>query len=200
MSPRSVLIVLALVVAVSLIGAPLTMQDWNTKSHHAVVASGDEVDGQAEYQYDTLSLTGKEIVRQTIIKGQYVTYGSDGRVSAFSYSDYGQRHVVTYEGTRYEIMTLALGGLPFVYWLMELPFVAFGLLLGLASYRNEGSRVVAVATAVGAVFHLLGPAFDFPIVAPGTFLRLGIVLAILLAAWLACGVVPDSWRPGGDGI
>ena len=197
-SPRSVLAVLALVVAASLIGAPLTMHDWSTQSHHAAVASGDEVEEQAEYHYDELSSTGQEIVRETIAEGQYVTYGDDGRVSAFSYSDYGQRYVVSYEGTRYELVTLALGGFPFVYWLLELPFVAFGLLLSLASYRDERSAVLVGGAGVGGAFHLLGPEFDFPLLSPDAFVVLGTVAALLLAAWLARGAVPDSWRGGVD--
>jgi hypothetical protein len=198
-----VLAVLALVVAASLVGSPLTMADWSTQSHHAVVASGDEVDRQAEYQYDALSATGQAVVRETIAEGQYRTYGDDGRVSAFSYADYGQRHVVAYNGTRYEIVTLALGGFPFVYWVMELPFVLYGLLLGLAVRRldrgTDGFGVVAAAVVAGASFHLLGPEFDFPLLSPGAFVGLGTVAALLLGAWLGRGIVPDSWSGGADG-
>jgi hypothetical protein len=201
---RSVLAVLALLVAVSLIGAPLTMHDWSTQSHHAVVASGDEVDRQAEYQYDALSPTGQDVVRETIAEGQYRTYGDDGRVSAFSYADYGQRYVVAYEGTRYEIVTLALGGFPFVYWVMELPFVLYGLLLGLAVRRldrgTEGYGVVTAAAVAGASFHLLGPEFDFPVLSPDGFVGLGTVAALLLGTWLARGIVPYSWVGAADGV
>ena len=203
MPSRSALSVIALLVAVSLIGAPLTMADWGTQSHHAVVASGDEVDRQAEYQYDALSSVGQEVVRRTIAEGEYATYGADDRVSAFGYSDYGQRYVVAYEGTRYEIVTLAMGGLPFVYWIMELPFVVYGLLLGLAVRRldrgTEGSGVVAAATVAGAAFHLLGPEFDFPVLSPDAFVGLGLVAALLLGASLGRGIVPDSWSGGADG-
>lgn len=202
-SPRSLLAVLALVVAASLVGAPLTMADWSTQSNHAVVASGGEVDRQAEYQYDALSPTEQEIIRQTIAEGQYRTYGSDGRVSAFSYSDYGQRYVVAYEGTRYEIVTLAMGGFPFVYWVMELPFVLYGLLLGLAVRRlergTEGPGVVVAAAVAGVSFHLLGPEFDFPVLSPDAFVGLGTVAVVLLGGWLTRGIVPDSWSVGADG-
>lgn len=210
MSPRTVLALLALVVAVSLVGAPVTMSDWGQQGSHYVEQAEDLDNETPVYQYESLSPAAQAAFQSAIesADGFHTVYGYDDLPEEFFYSDYARPgkgvYGIEYGGDLYRLETYAGGGFPFVYWAMELPFVVFGALLGLASVRlergDESPTAVALTTLVGAGVHLVGPEFDFPVVEPGMFFRLGIVLAVVLAAWLVRGVVPDSWRPGADSV
>lgn len=191
MSPRTVLALLAVVVAGSLVAAPMTMNDWSEQAaHYAEPVDADAVDGETTViRDDSLSPRARDAVRGAIEDGHHVVYGFEEWPDRFRYSDVGQQYTIVRDGQHYRLTTLGIGGFPFVYWVMELPFVAFGALLGLGASRlHEGDAppaAVGAAAVAGVAVHLLGPEFDFPVVGPGGFLRLGVVLAVALAAWLA---------------
>ncbi|QLG61671.1 hypothetical protein [Halorarum salinum] len=201
---RHVLALLAVLVALSLVGSPATMADWGEQASFSVEpVERSEVDGETPVlRYETLSSDARSAVRRAVESpdGHHVVYGSGDRPEEFFYSDYavpGQGvYAVVYEGRHYRLTTYAAGGFPFVYWLLELPFVAYGLVLawvGYPAYRGERSaRFAALAVATGVAFHLLGPEFDFPLLDPMQFVGLGAVATVLLAGWLI-GV------PAGDG-
>lgn len=196
MVARPLLALLAAVVALSLVGAPLTMADWSEQASFSVESVERlQVDEETPVlRYETLSADGQRAVRQAIESpdGQHVVYGSEDWPEEFFYSDYiapGQgMYAVVYEGQHYRLTTHAAGGFPFVYWLFELPFVVYGLVLasvGYLAYGGERSaRVAALAVATGVAFHLLGPEFDFPLLHPMQFVGLGTVATVLLVGWL----------------
>lgn len=206
MALRTVLALLALLVGASLVGAPVTMADWGQQaSHHVEPVDADEVDDEVPVlQYESLSPAAQNAVLSAIQSpdNQHTVYGREDFPEEFFYSDYaapGQGvYVIEYEGQQYRLQTFATGGFPFVYWVMELPFVVYGLLLGLASVRlergDEAPATGAVAAAIGVGLHLHGPELDFPLLTPDQFVALGIGAAALLGAWLARGVLPASWR------
>lgn len=189
-------------VASSLVGAPVTMADWGEQaSFSAERIDRSEIDEETPVlRYENLSLNARDAVRRAIDSpdGHHTVYGSEDWPDRFLYSDYvapgrGQ-YVVVYEGGYYELTTYAGGGFPFVYWLYELPFVAYGLVLarvGYRTYSGERSALTAALAAVpGVAFHLLGPEFDFPLLAPMRFVGLGAVAAVAAAF----GLVWDSDR------
>ncbi|MFW5919615.1 MAG: hypothetical protein ACOC0F_03010 [archaeon] len=130
--------------------------------------------------------------RHRVRDGYYTVYGRENWPDRFFYSDYsapvGGQYAIVYEGQHYRLTTYASGGFPFVYWLMELPFVAYGLALLLVGYRTvqgkRSPRTALLATIPGVAFHLLGPEFNFPLLNPGAFVQLGIAATIGLVAVL----------------
>ena len=66
--------------------------------------------------------------------GSHTVYGREDWPDRFHYSDYTApgrgTYAIVYGGQYYRLDTYAGGGFPFVYWILELPFVAYGLLLG----------------------------------------------------------------------
>ncbi|MGB9956363.1 hypothetical protein ACOZ4B_08240 [Haloferax prahovense] len=197
MSRRLVASVFALLVAVSLVGAPVTMADWSEQvSLSASKIDASQVrDETPVLRYDELDADAQDAVRQAIESpdGSHIVYGDEDWPDRFFYSDYtapGQGlYAVVYEGDYYRLYTFAAGGFPVVYWVYELPFVAYGLALGRVgsrTYRGEGSVRLAVGAAVvGAAFHLVGPVVDFPLVSPTAFIGLGVVAAAALVGGLA---------------
>lgn len=155
-------------------------------------------------RYENLPADAQDAVRRAVESpdGYHTVYGNEDWPDRFFYSDYsapGQGlYAVVYEGQHYELHTYAGGGFPFVYWLYELPFVAYGLVLARVAYRTyRGGRsgsVAALAAAPGVAFHLLGPEFDFPLLAPMQFVALGAVATVALLF----GLVWDSDREGAD--
>ncbi|CQR48592.1 MULTISPECIES: hypothetical protein [Haloferax] len=202
MSRRLVVSAFALLVALSLVGAPVTMADWSEQ----VSFSASEIDASQVrdetpvLRYDELDADAQDAVRQAVESpdGSHVVYGDEDWPDRFFYSDYtapGQGlYAVVYEGDYYRLYTFAAGGFPVIYWLYELPFVAYGLALGRVgtrAYREEGSvRLATGAAVVGAAFHLVGPVFDFPVGSPTTFVGLGVVAAAALVG----GVVATAVR------
>ncbi|MEF8757886.1 MAG: hypothetical protein V5A33_06590, partial [Halobacteriales archaeon] len=184
------------VVALSLVGAPATMADWEEQAGFDVdpVAQSDVRNGTPVLRYENLSSSAQEAVRRAIESedGYYTVYGREDWPDRFFYSDYSEpghgMYAVVYRGEYYRLTTYASGGFPFVYWLLELPFVVYGLLLLLVGYRTgQGKRspgTAVLATVPGVGFHLLGPEFDFPLLGPWAFVLLGIVATMGLATGL----------------
>ncbi|MFK8214328.1 hypothetical protein [Haloferax volcanii] len=201
MSGQLVVSVFALLVALSLVGAPVTMADWSEQ----VSFSASEIDASQVrdetpvLRYDGLDADAQDAVRRAIESpdGSHVVYGDEGRPDRFFYSDYtapGQGlYAVVYEGDYYRLYTFAAGGFPVIYWLYELPFVTYGLALGRVgtrAYRGAGSaRLAAGAAVVGAAFHLVGPVFDFPLVSSTAFIGLGVVAVAALVGRLVATAV-----------
>ncbi len=76
------------------------------------------------------------------------------------------------------------GGFFFVYLVYQLPFIIYGALLaGVAFMPSQGwtgTRTEALITVPGIAFHLLGPEFDFPLLAPIQFVKLGVIAVIVV--------------------
>ena len=204
MDRRFVSVLVAAVVAVTLVGAPVTMADWGEQAELSVepVERSAVDDGVPVLQYQNLSPTAQQAVRRAIESpdGSHIVYGDEDAPDRFAYSDYTEPgyglYVVVYEGDSYRLQTYAAGGFPFVYWLMELPFVAYGVgLLWVARRTNRRhespSRTLALA-GVGLGFHLLGPALDFPLVSPTAFAALGIVATAGVAGVVTSGPTADA--------
>lgn len=194
---RAGLVIATAVVALTLVSAPVTMGDWGEQG----TLSADPVD-ESELReetpilhYQNLSPTAKTAVRRAIDApgGTHTIYGSEDRPDRFYYYSEGTTpgagvYAIVYEGAYYRLTTYATGGFPFVYWLYELPFVAYGVGLGVVAYRTSRGRLstrgAALAVAPGIAFHLLGPEFDFPVLAPPQFIALGIFATATLVAGL----------------
>ena len=190
MSPRSLLVVLSLVVAASLVGAPLTMHDWGEQAEF----SADPIEGVHDVppvlQYESLSPAAQRAVRAAIEHGRMTVYGDEDFPEEFTYTDrIGPGHgkyIIVYEGERYELLTSGGwgSGVPLRYLL---PFVGYGLLLSEVA-RQAGNGGTSVRTAgafvgAGAAFHLLGPEFDFPLLGPARFSALGVVGFLVIGWW-----------------
>jgi hypothetical protein len=198
MDRRSILALLVALVGISLVGSPLTMADWGEQAHHSTERiERTDVDSEIPIlRYENLSNSAQNAVRRAIESpdGDHTVYGREDWPDRFFYSDYaapGQgRYAVVYEGQYYRLETYAGGGFPFVYWLYELPFVVYGLVLGgvaAGTYRGAvPTGAASFATALGVAFHLLGPEFDFPLVAPMQFVALGAVGTVVVGlVWLS---------------
>lgn len=189
---RSALSVLALVVAVSLIGAPVTMHDWTEKAYigAAPVENESEVDDETPIiQFESLSPNAQPTVRDAIERGDGVIYGTEDQPDRFSYTDLLGRYVVVYEGQKYELRTAGEfdAGMTPLEIALQLPFVGYGLFL-LYVRREIGRddlsrRTPAAFVGVGAAFHLLGPEFDFPLLGPEGFSVLGFVAFLVIGGW-----------------
>lgn len=189
------------IVALSLIGAPMTMADWSEQASFSAqsIEESQVHDETPILQYENLSTSAQNAVRQTIKSsdGYHTIYGSEDWPDQFFYSDYtapGQGiYAIVYEGEYYRISTYAGGGLPFIYWLYELPFIVYGFLLGWAAlgvYQGERSIHGAVlVTSLGILFHILGPEFDFPLLTPVQFVGLGIMAAVVVLLGLVWEIV-----------
>jgi hypothetical protein len=197
---RQAVALLAIVVALSLVAAPVTMSDWGEQATFSVEkVPQSTLDGETPVlEYTNLSADAQTAVRRAIEspEGHYTVYGHEDWPDQFFYSDYsapGQGlYAIVYEGQYYRLYTYAGGGFPFVYWLYELPFISYGLFLGWvarSTYVRKTTLSEAVfITAPGVGFHLLGPEFDFPLLAPMQFIGLGVVItsvAVLGFIWVS---------------
>ena len=94
------------------------------------------------------------------------------------------------------------GGLPIVYWLLEVPFILYGFMLtsvATRSYREgNGRRLTAGLTLVGLSFHLLGPAVDFPVFDPMAFVVYGGAMTALVSVSLVGRWLVAERHPAGD--
>lgn len=196
MTRQTVAALLAVLVALTLVGAPVTMADWGEQASLSVESiSSSQVDAETPVlRFEDLSPQTQRVVRRAIESpdGSHVVYGWEDAPDRFVYSDYAEpgygMYVVVYEGQYYRLTTYAAGGFPFVHWLMEIPFVVYGTLLGWVGSRTylgtRSPRTAVGLAGIGVVFHLLGPEFDFPIVAPRQFAALGLLTTAATIGWL----------------
>jgi hypothetical protein len=205
MARRVLATLVAAVVAATLVAAPVTMADWGEQvSLSAERVDADQVDPETPVlRFEELSPETQSVVARAIDSdGSVVVYGDEDAPERFAYSDYTAPghglYAVVYDGEYYRLRTYAAGGFPFVYWLLELPFVAYGAGLGWVAHRTDRGRQSpshALALAgVGLGFHALGPAFDFPLVAGTAFAALGVLGTAVLAGvvWWSKATPPDA--------
>lgn len=195
----------------SLVAAPVTMADWSQQAGLSVNPTDPSSvrEDVPVLQFDELPADAQRAVQAAIESpdGRTTVYGAEDAPDRFFYSDYsapGQGlYVVVYEGQYYRLTTYAAGGFPFVYWLYELPFVVYGLLLSavaVTTTRGERSaRLATVATGIGVGFHGLGPEFDFPLLSPMTFVGLGVIATLGLGGWLLVEAVESERDSDGGG-
>jgi hypothetical protein len=193
---RQIVALLAIVVAAPLVAAPITMADW---SEQATFSAEEVLQSNIDEEvpvlpYTNLSTDAQAPVRRAIEsqEGRYTVYGHDDWPEQFFYSDYGVPgqglYAIIYDGQYYQLSTYAGGGFPFLYWFLELPFIGYGLCLGWAAHKTYhgtfSSWGAALVLALGVGFNLLGPAFDFPLVAPMQFVGLGVVGLVAVLGWI----------------
>jgi len=186
-------VVATLLVALTLLAAPVTMGDWGEQASHSVEAVDESglVEGTPVIEYESLSPTAQAAVRDAIESrvGMHTVYGTEDWPNRFRYSDSASPgsgiYGIEYEGQLYELRTAAGAGFVFIYWLYQLPFVLFGLVLWPAGTNTQWGDAPPAFAATGAVagvaFHLLGPEFDFPLVEPRVFAALGVVALVAYA-------------------
>lgn len=110
--------------------------------------------------------------------------------------------MIVYEGQYYRVTTYASGGFPFVYWLFELPFVAYGLVLVLVARQAFRGTIPAGTTVLltvpGITFHLLGPESDFPFLEPMQFVGLGVLTTVAAVTGLVWTSVRERRITGAE--
>lgn len=197
---RQPVALLAVVVALSLVAAPVTMSDWGEQATFSLekVPQSSIDEETPVLEYTNLSADAQTAVHRAIESpdGYYTVYGHEDWPDQFFYSDYsapGQgQYAIVYEGQYYRLYTYAGGGLSFIYWLYELPFISYGLFLGWVArstyVRKTSPSEAVLITALGVGFHLLGPEFDFPLLTSMQFIGLGVVtttVAIMGFIWIS---------------
>jgi len=202
--PRSVAFAAVAVVALSLVAAPVTMADWSEQAAFSAerVEPSEFNDATPVLQYDELAPGARDAVRRTIESpdGYHTVYGREDWPDRFHYSDYAApgrgTYAIVYGSEYYRLDTYAGGGFPFVYWILELPFVVYGLLLGTVGYQvrrgGRSARTATILAAAGVAFHLLGPEFDFPLLEPMAFVGLGALAVVAVGVGLLWDVVRPS--------
>lgn len=202
MDSRQVLGILAVLAGVSLVLAPVTMADWSEQA----TLSTDSVDEAQLHEdvptipYQNLSMEARNAVERAISSsdGSVTIYGKADWPDRFFYSDYiapGRGlYAIEYRDDLYRLTTNARGGFAFTYWIYELPVIVYGVVLlwvGLATAEGVRSRRFgAIATIPAVSFHLLGPAFDFPLLSPRQFVGFGGIATIGLVA----GILVSHFR------
>jgi hypothetical protein len=196
MNHRLVLSIFALLVAASLIGAPITMLDWGQQASLSTnpIEESDINTNSPVLQYENLPNSAQDPVRRAIESpdGYHTIYGQEDFPEPFNYGDNinpGQgQYVIVYEGQYYRLRTSASGGFFFVYLFYQLPFIIYGILLAAVAFLPSegltGPRTEALITVPGIAFHLLGPEFDFPLLTPMQFVKLGILAVIVVLVGL----------------
>ncbi|MDS0222450.1 hypothetical protein NDI54_13970 [Haloarcula sp. S1AR25-5A] len=192
MNRRLVHSIFALLVAASLIGAPITMLDWGQQASFSVnpVEESDISENSPILQYERLPNSAQDPVRRAIESpdNYYTIYGQEDFPEPFNYGDNinpGQgQYVIVYEEQYYRLRTSASGGFFFVYLFYQLPFIIYGALLAVVAFLPSqgwtGTRTEALITVPGIVFHLLGPELDFPLLPPMQFVKLGVLAVIVV--------------------
>lgn len=207
MDSRQVVALSAGLVALSLVAAPVTMAAWSQQASFSV----DHVDEPSNtsavpvIRYGNLSTPAQRAVRRAIesLDGHYVVYGRGDWPDRFFYSDNSAPgkglYIIDYHGDYYRLYTSAVGGFAFLYWLLEVPFILYGLALAYAAgrvYRDRLSLLtVSVAALAGVAFHLLGPELDFPLLRPTEFVILGGFAVLALWAGLTWQRWTDQRTP-----
>ncbi|MFC7202575.1 hypothetical protein ACFQJC_03550 [Haloferax namakaokahaiae] len=190
MSRRAVFALFAAVVGLSLVASPVLMSDWDEQ---AVLIADPIEQSQLDdevpvLQYDDLSPDAQTAVRKAITPpdGSHIVYGREDWPDEFFYSDYASpgsgQYAVVYQDQYYELMTYAGGSFPFVFWSYELPLIGYGFVLLWLTKRTYLGRYpirnIVPLAALGVIFHLLGPEFDFPVLEPMQLVGLWTVAAV----------------------
>jgi len=203
-------VLVALLVACSLIGAPFTMADWGEQAVFSVerVDAAELDDELPVLEYESLSAPAQDAIRSAIDApdGRHTVYGEADRPDEFFYTYNGRPgkgiYAINDDGRYYRLVTDVSGGLPPIYWLLEGPFILYGLLLASVAsraYREEdGLRLIAGFTLVGLTFHLLGPAVDFPVFDPMAFVVYGATMTALVSVSLVGRWLVSENHPAGD--
>jgi len=199
MFPHRAAALLVIAVAASLVLAPVAMTDWSEQASFSVerVNESEIHDETPVFQYENLPPDAQSAVRAAIESpdGNHVVYGREDWPDRFFYSDNTSPgrglYAIVYEGEYYRLYTYGSGAFPFVFWLYELPFVAYGLGLAVVGKRalddERSAATGALLGGLGTGFHLLGPAFDFPVVSPDQFIGLGLLGAVLVGVEVVVG-------------
>lgn len=197
MSARSAISLLSLIVAVSLIGAPLTMQDWGEQYEITAtqVENMSSVDKESPvYQFESLSPDMKVLVEEAIHTGGARIYGTEDLPDGYSftsvYSPGAGRYIVVYEGDKYRVFTgegTGLSSSPALRILLQFPFVGYGLFLFYirrqAKREEMSTKKSAGFIGVGAAFHLLGPEFDFWVFTAVEYSVIGALAFLGISLW-----------------
>ncbi|MFB6136755.1 MAG: hypothetical protein ABEJ42_00230 [Halobacteriaceae archaeon] len=223
MNVRLAVAAAALLVSLTLAGAPVTMADWGEQVAVSVTPT-DEADvyrdgslDRSRYEevvrYEDLPDDARAVVDRTLadlrssspdrygrVDGSVTIYGYEDAPDRFEYpGDTSAGYALVRDGSFYRLTTTTTAGFPFVYWVFEAPFVLFGLALAWVGWAVREGRVPvgdgAVAAAAGAGFHALGPELDFPVLGPRQFAVLGAVAAAGLLAWIGWRLYGE-WRSG----
>lgn len=200
---EGVVVVFALIVILSLIGAPVTMGDWAEQATFEVdpIERSEIEEWMPRYQYENLSSEGRHAVRCAIESADRscTVYGDEDLPDEFGYSDAPTPDVIVYEDQYYRLDTFGSGSFPPAFLLLELPFIAYGIILvRVAAGTLEGDytpRFTLLATLIGLTFHLLGPEFDFPIVSGEAFFWLGVFAVGTLGTVVRTGSKDDADSP-----
>jgi hypothetical protein len=194
--------VFAVIVALSLIGAPVTMDDWAEQATFEVdsVERSEVEEWMPRYQYENLSSEGRHAVRCAIesTDKSCTVYGDEDLPDEFGYSDQPTDYVIIYENQYYLLSTSWGGWFPVGFLLLELPFIAYGIALvriAAGALRSEYTpRITLLATLIGLTFHLLGPELDFPIISAEAYFWLGVfaVGSLTTVVWTASKNDADS--------
>jgi len=200
---EGVVAVFGVIVALSLIGAPVTMGDWAEQATFEVDPVGrSEIEGwMPKYQYEDLSSEGRHAVRCAIESADRActVYGREDLPDEFGYGDQPTPYVIGYEDQSYLLRTSGGGWLPAAFLLLELPFIAYGVVLvriAAGTLRSEYTpRFTLLATLIGLTFHFLGPEFDFPIVSGEAFFWLGVFALGSLATVVRTASQDDADSP-----
>ena len=203
-------VLLSLLVALSLLGAPFTMADWGEQAVFSVepVEAGELDDELPVLEYESLSEPAQDAVGRAIDApdGRHTVYGEADWPDEFFYTYNGRPGEGIYaidDGDQYyRLVTNVSGGFPIIYWVLELPFILYGFGLASVATRThrsgDGLGLTGGLAFVGLTFHLFGPAVDFPVLDPMAFVAYGAVVTVLVLVPLAGRLfVPDS-QPAGD--
>lgn len=113
MGRRRVSALFAVIAALSLVGAPVTMADWGEQASFSAehIDKSQVSEGMPILQYENLSADAQNAVRHTIESpdGYYTVYGHEDWPDQFFYSDYAApghgMYAVVYEGQYYRFTT-----------------------------------------------------------------------------------------------
>lgn len=201
MDDRVVIGIILFLVGASLVGAPITMVDWQEQ---AVIAT-ERVDDSSfdeelpRVHFENLSGEARRAIERTMSSpdGSVTIYGSADRPEEFVYSsDYvapghGQ-YGLLYEGEQYVLRTYAPDSWGIAFWLYIIPVMFYGVLLAWVGFATAGGqrseRFGMLAAVPGVAFHVLGPAFDFPLIGPDLFVG----FVVLVTGTLVVGLLVVS--------
>lgn len=198
MARSQVLALIARIVALSLIGAPLTMADWAQPASFSTDPIDETYIGNNTpvLEFEALQPRAQSTVRRAIESpdGSLTVYGYEDWPDRFRYADdhptggFGL-YVIAYNEQYYQLTTMDQRGfLSFIYNLFQLPFIIYGVVLAWIAretwHQDSPAWLAGIGALPGVAFHRLGPEFDFPVVSPIQFIEIGVVSAVLLTVGL----------------